>query len=70
MFRDADFAEVVLLGQFSSQRGARLPATALLLQVHDRVSDAEAKARADFDIRWKLPLGIEIEERPFPKSTL
>ena len=24
-----------------------------LLQSHDKVSDAEAKARADFDLRWK-----------------
>ena len=47
-----------------------LLATALLLQAHDKVSDAEAKARADFDIRWKVALGIEIEERPFAKSTL
>ena len=30
-----------------------LLATALLLQSHGKVSDAEAKARADFDIRWK-----------------
>ena len=29
-----------------------LLATALLLQSHDKVSDAEAKARADFDLRW------------------
>ena len=34
------------------------------------MSDAEAKARADFDIRWKVALGIEIEDRPFAKSTL
>ena len=47
-----------------------LLATALLLQTYDKVSDAEAKARADFDIRWKVALGIEIEERPFAKSTL
>ena len=33
------------------------------------MSDAEAKARADFDIRWKVALGIEIEDRPFAKST-
>ena len=43
-------------------------ATALLLQAHDKVSDAEAKARADFYLRWKVALGIEIEERPFAKS--
>ena len=44
-------------------------ATALLLQAHDKVSDAEAKARADFDVRWKVTLGIEIEEQPSAKST-
>ena len=47
-----------------------LLSTALLLQTHDRVSDAEAKQRADFDIRWKVALGIEVEARPFAKSTL
>lgn len=34
------------------------------------MSDAEAEARADFDIRWKVALGIEIEDRPFAKITL
>ena len=29
-----------------------------------------AKARADYDLRWKVALGIEVEERPFTKSTL
>ena len=47
-----------------------LLATALLLQSHDKVSDAEAKARADFDIRWKVALGIEVEDRTFAKSTV
>ena len=47
-----------------------LLATALLLQTYDRASDAEAKQRADFDIRWKVALGIEVEDRPFAKSTL
>ena len=47
-----------------------LLATALLLQFHDKVSDAEAKARADFDLRWKVALRIEVEDRPFAKSTL
>ena len=47
-----------------------LLATALVLQSRDKVSDAEAKARADFDIRWKVALGIEVEDGPFAKSTL
>ena len=42
----------------------------LLLQTHDQVSDEEAKARADFDIRWKVALGVAIDEKPFAKSTL
>ena len=33
------------------------------------MSDAEAK-RADFDLRWKVALGIEVEDRAFAKSTL
>ncbi len=40
----------------------------LLLQTHDKVSEAEV--RADFDIRWKVALGIEIEDWPFAKSKL
>jgi hypothetical protein len=45
-------------------------ATALLLQTHDKVSDDEAKARADFDIRWKVALGIAVDDKPFAKRTL
>ena len=47
-----------------------LLATALMLQTYDKVSDAKARARDDFNIRWKVALGIEIEDRPFAKSTL
>jgi hypothetical protein len=42
----------------------------LLLQAYEGVSDEEAKARADFDLRWKVALGIGLEESPFAKSTL
>ena len=42
----------------------------VLVQAHDRVSDAEATQRAAFDLRWKVALGIEMDERPFAKSTL
>ena len=70
LFRDADFAEFYCLDNGRYSVPPSLLATALLLQAHDKVSDAEAKARADFDIRWKVALGIEIEERPFAKSTL
>ncbi len=70
LFRDADFAELYCMDNGRVSVPPSLLATALLLQTHDKVSDAEAKARADFDIRWKVALGIEIEDRPFAKSTL
>ena len=70
LFRDSDFAEFYCADNGRDSVPPSLLATALLLQTHDKVSDAEAKARADFDIRWKVSLGIEIEDRPFAKSTL
>ena len=70
LFRDADFAEFYCVDNGRDSVPPSLLATALLLQTHDKVSDAEAKARADFDLRWKVALGIEIEDRPFAKSTL
>ena len=70
LFRDSDFARFYCADNGRDSVPPSLLATALLLQTHDKVSDAEAKARADFDIRWKVALGIEIEDRPFAKSTL
>ena len=70
LFSDADFAEIYCPDNGRDSVPPSLLATALLLQTYDKVSDAEAKARADFDIRWKVALGIEIEDRPFAKSTL
>ena len=53
LFRDADFAAFYCLDNGRDSVPPSLLATALLLQSHDKVSDAEAKARADFDLRWK-----------------
>ncbi len=69
LFGDADFAVFYCADNGRDSVPPSLLATALLLQSHDKVSDAEAKARADFDIRWKVALGIEVEDRPFAKST-
>ena len=69
LFSDDDFAEIYGPDNGRDSVPPSLLATALLLQTYDKVSDAEAKARADFDIRWKVALGIEIEDRPFAKST-
>ena len=70
LFRDADFAAFYCADNGRDSVPPSLLATALLLQAHDKVSDAEAKARADFDLRWKVVLGIEVEDRPSAKSTL
>ena len=70
LFRDEDFAALYCLDNGRTSVPPSLLGIALLLQTHDRVSDEEAKARADFDLRWKVALGIEIDTRPFAKSTL
>ncbi len=70
LFRDEEFAELYCRDNGRDSVPPSLLATALLLQAYDKVSDAEAKQRADFDIRWKVGLGIEVEDRPFAKSTL
>ena len=70
LFRDEDFAQLYCPDNGRGSVPPSLLATALLLQTHDRVSDAEAKRRADPDISWKVALGIGIQERPFAKSTL
>ena len=70
LFCDEDFAEFYSPDQGRPSVPPSLLANALLLQTYDRVSDEEAKARADYDLRWKVALGVEVEERPFAKSTL
>jgi len=70
LFRDEDFAEIYCPDNGRPSVAPSLLANALLLQTHDKVSDEEAKARADYDVRWKVALGIEVDERPFAKSTL
>ncbi len=79
LFRDEEFAELYCPDNGRDSVPPSLLATTLLLQTYNpvcvvatgrKVSDAEAKRRADFDIQWKVALGIEVEDRPFAKSTL
>jgi hypothetical protein len=70
LFHDEDFAGLYCSDNGRPSVSPSLLATALLLQAHDGASDEEAKARADFDLRWKVALGVGVEERPFAKSTL
>jgi hypothetical protein len=70
LFHDEDFTDLYCSDNGRPSVPPSLMATALLLQAYEGVSDEEAKARADFDLRWKVALGIGLEERPFAKSTL
>ena len=69
-FRDEDFA-----GLYREDFGRpSVPPSqlcvALLLQAHEGVSDEEAIARSAFDLRWKVALGLELDEKLCAKSTL
>jgi hypothetical protein len=70
LFRDEDFACLYCADNGRPSVPPSMLANALLLQAHDGVSDGEATARARYDVRWKVALGVEIEEAPFAKSTL
>jgi transposase len=70
LFRDEAFA-----GLYNAKLGRpsvapSVLATALVLQSYDGVSDDEAKQRADYDLRWKVALGMPVDSTPFAKSTL
>jgi Transposase domain (DUF772) len=69
LFRDADFAALYCPNNGRPSVPPSLLANALVLQAYDGVSDDEAKQRADYDLRWKVGLGIELDVRPFAKST-
>ena len=70
LFRDEDFAGLYCSNNGRPSVPPSLLATALVLQAYDGVPDDEAKQRADYDLRWKVALGIELDVRPFAKSTL
>src|SRR5215207_7455571 len=70
LFRDEAFAGLYVLDNGRPSVPPSLLAVALVLQTYDGVSDEEAKRRADYDLQWKVALGVELDARPFAKSTL
>lgn len=70
MFGDSDFASLYCPDNGRSSVPPSLLCIALLLQAHDRVSDAEATRRAKLDLSWKVALNLELDDCPFAKSTL
>ena len=70
LFPDAEFAGIYCDGFGRPSKAPGVLAIALLLQAHDKASDAEATRRASYDMCWKVALGVEMDEKPFAKSTL
>lgn len=70
LFKDEDFA-----GLYREEHGRpSVPPSqlcvALLLQTHDGVSDEEAIERTAYDLRWKVALGLGLQDKLCAKSTL
>src|SRR6476659_5056844 len=70
LFPDELFLPLYVAGWGRPSVPPSLLATALVLQTYEGVSDAEATARAAYDLRWKVALGVEVEAKPFATSTL
>lgn len=70
LFRDEDFAALYNAKLGRPSVAPSLLAIALVLQAYDGVSDEEARRRAAYDLQWKVALGIELDDKPFAKSTL
>src|SRR5215213_5620132 len=61
LFRDEAFAGLYVLDNGRPSVPPGLLAVALVLQTYEGVSDEEAKQRADYDLRWKVALGVELD---------
>jgi hypothetical protein len=70
LFSDEEFGSLYCPDNGRNNVPPSLLAVALLVQAHDKVSDEEAVNRSQFDMRWKVALGIELDKQPFAKSTL
>ncbi len=67
LFRDEDFTDLYCSDNGRPSVPPSLLATALVLKAYEGVSDEEAKGRADFDLCWKVALGVGLEERLLPR---
>ncbi len=70
LFRDADFAVLYCPNNGRPSVPPSLAVSILFLRAYERVSFVEAIARTKFDLRWKVALGLELEDVPIQKSAL
>src|ERR1035437_1822653 len=70
LFRDEDFAALYCGDNGRTSVAPSLAISVLFLRAYERVSFVEAVDRTKYDLRWKVALGLEMEEVPMQKSTL
>jgi hypothetical protein len=70
LFRDEDFAGLYCADNGRPSVPPSVAISILLLRAYERVSFVEAIERTKYDLRWKVALGLEMEEVPMQKSTL
>lgn len=70
LFRDEQFADLYCLKNGRPSIAPSMSASILFLRAYERVSFVEAVERTKYDLRWKVALGLEMEEEPIQKSAL
>jgi len=70
LFRDEDFAALYCSDNGRTSVPPSLAISLLFLRAYEKVSFVEAVERSKYDLRWKVALGLEMEEVPMQKSTL
>ena len=70
LFRDEEFAILYCRDNGRPSVPPSLAVSILFLRAYDSVSFVEAIERTKYDLRWKVALGLEIEEVPIQKSAL
>jgi hypothetical protein len=70
LFRDEDFAALYCPDNGRQSVPPSVAVSVLFLRAYEGVSFAEAVERTKYDLRWKVALGLEMEEVPMQKSAL
>lgn len=70
LFPDGDFADLFRSGLGRPSMPAPVAATILTLQTLLDLSDAEAAEAARCDVRWKVAIGMALDDKGFHPSTL
>jgi hypothetical protein len=70
LFRDEEFAALYCQDNGRPSVPPSVAISILFLRAYEKVSFVEAIERTKYDLRWKVALGLEMEEVPMQKSAL